>query len=171
MLVSGLFYPFLCMLSLVSAQFPNCTKANTAFCETPVFGVTPNNIIFRCPYDQGQASPANCNDDLASVPPIGLKYSSCWESSPTAGDAQCTYECVAVTLPNGTSFYPLGCNQTTAVPTSGVLASTSLSYASSPTGGSATGSAATPKASHSGVEDKVQTGVWAVFIWVGMLVL
>ncbi|KAH9204499.1 hypothetical protein DL95DRAFT_496016 [Leptodontidium sp. 2 PMI_412] len=107
MLVSGLFYPFLCMLSLVSAQFPNCTKANTAFCETPVFGVTPNNIIFRCPYDQGQASPANCNDDLASVPPIGLKYSSCWESSPTAGDAQCTYECVAVTLPNGTSFYPL----------------------------------------------------------------
>jgi hypothetical protein len=30
-----------------------------------------------------------------------------WQSSPTAGDAQCTFDCVAVTAANGTTFYPL----------------------------------------------------------------
>jgi hypothetical protein len=48
--------------SLVAGQF-NCTKANTAFCETPVTGVTVNNIIFRCEYDTGTATPGNCNDE------------------------------------------------------------------------------------------------------------
>jgi hypothetical protein len=47
----------------VSAQFPNCIKANTAFCESPVNGLTNNSIIFRCTYDIGQASPGNCNDE------------------------------------------------------------------------------------------------------------
>ena len=50
-------------LPTVSAQFPNCTKADTAFCESPVTGVTNNNIIFRCGYDTGEALPGNCNDE------------------------------------------------------------------------------------------------------------
>src|ERR1700744_4222041 len=44
---------------------------------------------------------------LADVPPVGNKYTYCWESSPTASDAQCTYNCVAVTAANGTTFYPV----------------------------------------------------------------
>ena len=48
--------------SFVFGQFPNCTKAGTAFCESPVVGVTENSIIFRCLSDTGEASPANCND-------------------------------------------------------------------------------------------------------------
>jgi hypothetical protein len=50
-------------LHMVSAQFPNCTKANTAFCESPVNGLTNDSIIFRCTYDIGQATPGNCNDE------------------------------------------------------------------------------------------------------------
>ncbi|KIY00718.1 uncharacterized protein Z520_03383 [Fonsecaea multimorphosa CBS 102226] len=92
--------------TLAAGQF-NCTQANTAFCETPVSGVTTDYIIYRCFYDTGTATPGNCNDDLADVPPVGLKYAYCWESSPTAGDAQCTYNCVAVTAANGTTFYPV----------------------------------------------------------------
>lgn len=46
---------------------------------------------------------------LTDVPPVGLKYAYCWESSPTAGDAQCTYNCVSVTAANGTTFYPVVC--------------------------------------------------------------
>jgi hypothetical protein len=31
----------------------------------------------------------------------------CYQDSPTAGNAQCTYDCVNVTTLNGSSFYPL----------------------------------------------------------------
>ncbi|KAE9364719.1 hypothetical protein N431DRAFT_431531 [Stipitochalara longipes BDJ] len=167
MLASGVFCLFLGLLACVSAQYPNCTKADTAFCESGVSGVSSNSIIFRCVYDQGESEPGNCNDDLVSVPPVGLKYASCWQSSPTAGDAQCTYECVAVTAANGTTFYPLGCNHTTATAT-GAPVSTSLSYASAPT---ATGTSTTPKSTHSGVASAVQIGTWAVVAWVGTLML
>ncbi|PMD37179.1 hypothetical protein L207DRAFT_71781 [Hyaloscypha variabilis F] len=174
MLANGVFCLFLGLLTCASAQFPNCTKADTAFCESPVSGVSSNSIIFRCVYDQGEASPGNCNDDLADVPPVGVKYASCWQSSPTAGDAQCTYECVAVTWPNGTSFYPLGCNQTTVVTTTGVLVSTSLSYASTPTAGSresSTGTGTTPSSTHSSAATAVQIGTWGVIAWVGTMML
>lgn len=111
------------VITATCQQYPTCHKAHTAFCEDPVYGLTSNNLIFRCQYASGDAEPGNCNDEfvhcpanvspsaddssLADVPPLGLKYTYCWESSPTAGDAQCTYNCVRVTAANGTSFYPV----------------------------------------------------------------
>ncbi|KAI9792695.1 MAG: hypothetical protein M1816_001794 [Peltula sp. TS41687] len=51
------------------------------------------NIIFRC--NNGIAQPGNCNDNLAGVPPVGVKSAAtCYESSPTAGDAACSFNCV-----------------------------------------------------------------------------
>lgn len=46
-------------------------------------------------------------DSLANDPPAGLKHASCWQDSATAGDAQCTADCVSVTADNGTTFYPM----------------------------------------------------------------
>ncbi|OAP60094.1 hypothetical protein AYL99_05096 [Fonsecaea erecta] len=166
--------------SLVVGQF-NCTQANTAFCATPVSGVTNDNIIFRCFYDTGSASPGNCNDDLADVPPVGLKYAYCWESSPTAGDAQCTFNCVAVTAANGTTFYPVGCNgtdsttttSTTALSSTGTPSSSSLSsFGPSPsqTGSatsSATSSAATSQSTSNAAMKLDGASVWRVLAMVG----
>jgi len=45
---------------------------------------------------------------LAGVPPVGVKTSAeCYQDSPTAGNAQCTFNCVNVTKVDGTVFYPL----------------------------------------------------------------
>ena len=40
------------------SYLPNCTKANTAFCES-------GPIILRCFYGYGQAHPGNCIDKSA----------------------------------------------------------------------------------------------------------
>jgi len=51
---------------------------------------------------------ANITVSLAGVPPIGVKFNAlCWQSSATAGDAQCTFDCVSVIRADGTSFYPV----------------------------------------------------------------
>ncbi|KAH8767158.1 hypothetical protein BGZ57DRAFT_856009 [Hyaloscypha finlandica] len=82
-----------------------CTKVGTAFCVGPSL---KENIILRCTESSGPTpQPGNCDDNLRDVPPIGIKDAFCWESSPTAGDAQCTFDCVAVTAANGTTFFPL----------------------------------------------------------------
>ncbi|KAF7507491.1 hypothetical protein GJ744_010422 [Endocarpon pusillum] len=48
------------------------------------------NIIIRCTGTEGQ--PGNCNDNLAGIPPVGVKSSAtCYQSSPSAGDAACSF--------------------------------------------------------------------------------
>ena len=45
---------------------------------------------------------------LAGVPPIGVKADAeCWEETPSSGNAQCTFDCVSVTLMNGSMVYPV----------------------------------------------------------------
>ncbi|RFU23608.1 hypothetical protein B7463_g12730, partial [Scytalidium lignicola] len=60
---------------------------------------------------------------MMSAPPYGVKQAAlCWQDSATAGDAQCTFDCVNVTASNGSIFYPVGCSftitNTTAPPSS-----------------------------------------------------
>ncbi|MCJ1281841.1 hypothetical protein MMC26_001164 [Xylographa opegraphella] len=53
-----------------------------------------SNIIIRCSGTVGQ--PGNCNDNLAGVPPVGIKdFAPCYQSSPTTGDAACSYNGIA----------------------------------------------------------------------------
>jgi len=48
------------------------------------------NIIIRCTGTQGQ--PGNCNDNLAGVPPVGVKtFAPCYQTSNTTGDAVCSF--------------------------------------------------------------------------------
>ena len=47
----------ICAEDPYAADYPNCTEANTAFCEE-VGGTT----IFRCRYPYGKACPGNCMD-------------------------------------------------------------------------------------------------------------
>ncbi|KAK6528590.1 hypothetical protein TWF281_009829 [Arthrobotrys megalospora] len=61
-----------------------------------------SNIIIRCNGEKGQ--PGNCNDNLAGVPPIGVKSSAlCWQSSNTTGDAGCSFQGI-VHAEDGTTF-------------------------------------------------------------------
>lgn len=112
----------------------NCTSNVNYTCPaTGSFNVCPSgslsdNIIIRC--TNGCAVAGNCNDEyvllltmtqlqltlsylhslcrLAGVPPVGVKTSAeCYQDSPTAGNAQCTFNCVNVTKLDGTVFYPL----------------------------------------------------------------
>ncbi|RVD82117.1 uncharacterized protein DFL_006551 [Arthrobotrys flagrans] len=60
------------------------------------------NIIIRCNGERGQ--PGNCNNNLAGVPPIGVKSSAlCWQTSETSGDAGCSFEGI-VHADDGTTF-------------------------------------------------------------------
>ena len=115
-------------------QCDNCTSNVDYACPaTGTFNICPagslsNNIIIRC--TDGCAVAGNCDDkcvllptmtqlqltlfylhslrSLAGVPPVGLKTSAeCYQDSPTAGNAQCTFNCVNVTKLDGTVFYPL----------------------------------------------------------------
>ncbi|MCJ1245384.1 hypothetical protein MMC30_002588 [Trapelia coarctata] len=52
------------------------------------------NIIIRCTGTKGQ--PGNCNDNLAGVPPVGVKtFAPCFQTSNTTGDAACSYNGIA----------------------------------------------------------------------------
>jgi len=97
------------------------------------------NIIIRCADSANGVcpQPGNCNDNLAGVPPVGVKTDAkCWQESPTAGNAQCVFNCVAVTKLDGTKFYPLGC--TSASSSSSTASSTSTSTSSAPPKSSST---------------------------------
>ncbi|KAK6504556.1 hypothetical protein TWF481_006497 [Arthrobotrys musiformis] len=60
-----------------------------------------SNIIIRCNGEQGQ--PGNCNNNLAGVPPVGVKTSAlCWQTSETSGDAACSFD--GIVYSNGSSF-------------------------------------------------------------------
>ncbi|KAK6360080.1 hypothetical protein TWF730_006234 [Orbilia blumenaviensis] len=60
------------------------------------------NIIIRCNGEVGQ--PGNCNDNLAGVPPIGVKVgAACWQTSETSGDADCSFNGI-VYANDGTTF-------------------------------------------------------------------
>lgn len=104
-----------------SSSYPNCTAANTAFCEGE-----GGDIIFRCFYPYGHACPGNCMDNLDEQ----YRDAVCWESYPGAGDGQCAAECVSVTAKNGSTFYPLGCNQDRTSITASTPSSTTTSSSS-----------------------------------------
>lgn len=68
------------------------------------------SIIIRCL--DGCPSPGNCDDNLFCYPSgtaNDKQDASCYQDSPTAGNAQCTSNCVNVTRVDGSVFYPLGC--------------------------------------------------------------
>ncbi|KAE9375261.1 hypothetical protein N431DRAFT_463359 [Stipitochalara longipes BDJ] len=102
---------------------------NGNFCAGTSLGT---NIIIRCV--NGVAGPGNCNDNLDGEPPVGLNPALCYQSSPTAGDAACSKNCIVYgatefTLPNCTPYY---------------TASSSSTSSSSSTGSSPTYSATSP---------------------------
>ncbi|KAF3938725.1 hypothetical protein ABW19_dt0200671 [Dactylella cylindrospora] len=62
------------------------------------------NIIIRCTGEVGQ--PGNCNDNLAGVPPIGVKtFAPCYQTSETAGDAACSFNGIA--YPDSGESFPI----------------------------------------------------------------
>ncbi|CAF9903358.1 MAG: hypothetical protein HETSPECPRED_000231 [Heterodermia speciosa] len=63
-----------------------CPLGKAAFCAGTSL---ETNIIIRCNGTFGQ--PGNCDDNLAGVPPIGVKFATCYECSPTAGNAACSF--------------------------------------------------------------------------------
>lgn len=67
-----------------------------------------SNIIIRC--NNGVGQPGNCNDNLAGSPPQGVNYAPCYETSPSAGDAACSKNCI-VYAPGGNFPVP-GCTPT-----------------------------------------------------------
>lgn len=91
------------------------------------------NIIIRCTGEKGQ--PGNCNDNLAGVPPIGVKtFAPCYQTSNTTGDAACSYNGMAYP-DSGEPFAIPGSSSSSAAPTYG--ASTS---SAAPTYGASTSS-------------------------------
>lgn len=71
----------------------SCPATGSAFCAGDSLST---NIIVRCPTPGGQGQPGNCNDNLAGVPPVGVKlFAPCYQTSPTAGDAACSYNGIA----------------------------------------------------------------------------
>ncbi|KAF6221243.1 hypothetical protein HO133_002098 [Letharia lupina] len=89
------------------------TPPNAAYCAGPSL---TSNIIIRCTGTSGQAG--NCNDNLAGVPPLGVKdFAPCYESSPAAGDAACSY---------GGTVYPDGVGPGFPVPGPGNNSNTAL---------------------------------------------
>ncbi|MCJ1301876.1 Muc22p [Hypocenomyce scalaris] len=64
-----------------------CPASGGSFCAG---NSLTTNIIIRCSGIVG--TPGNCDDNLAGVPPVGVKdYAPCYQSSPTTGDAACSY--------------------------------------------------------------------------------
>jgi len=136
-------------LSLVASALAgiaqNCTSAAINCPATGSFNVCASdslkgNILLTCV--NGCPQPGNCNDNLAGVPPVGIKSgASCYQDSPTAGNAQCTFNCVSVVKHDGTTFYPLGC--TSSSPTSGPT-STTTSASVSGSGGSSPNTSLNP---------------------------
>jgi len=125
------------LLSLVASVLSasNCTS-NVYNCPaTGSFNVCSSDslkgpIIIRCV--NGCPQPGNCDDNLAGVPPVGVKTSAlCYQDSPTAGNAQCTFDCVAVTKLDGSSFYPVGCSSSSSSSSSTTTTTKSASSTSS----------------------------------------
>ncbi|EWC48833.1 hypothetical protein DRE_00138 [Drechslerella stenobrocha 248] len=87
-----------------------------------------SNIIIRCTGEKGQ--PGNCNNNLAGVPPIGVKTGArCWQTSETSGDAACSFDGI-VYSDTGASFpVPSKSSSSTATSASSV---SSASYHSAP---------------------------------------
>ncbi|KAF3089329.1 hypothetical protein TWF569_003192 [Orbilia oligospora] len=87
-------------------------------------GSLTSNIIIRCDGERGQ--PGNCNDNLAGVPPIGVKTSAlCWQSSETSGDADCSFNGI-VYANDGTTFpITTSASSSTVEPTYGASSSSS----------------------------------------------
>ncbi|EPS43043.1 hypothetical protein H072_2969 [Dactylellina haptotyla CBS 200.50] len=75
------------------------------------------NIIIRCTGEKGQ--PGNCNDNLAGVPPVGVKtFAPCYQTSNTTGDAACSYN--GIVYPDSGSSFPVpGSSSSSAAPTYG----------------------------------------------------
>ncbi|KAK0515495.1 hypothetical protein JMJ35_001529 [Cladonia borealis] len=89
-----------------------CPSTGGNFCTGPSLS---NNIIIRCTGTVGQ--PGNCNDNLAGIPPGGLKNSAlCYQSSPTSGSAACSLNNIA--YPDYGSPFPIPSSIKT-YPTSG----------------------------------------------------
>ncbi|KAH8687966.1 hypothetical protein BGZ60DRAFT_466138 [Tricladium varicosporioides] len=94
------------------------------------------NIIIRC--NNGVGQPGNCNDNLAGQFPQGVNYSPCFETSPSAGDAACSKNCI-VYGKNGTSPLPASANCTPKPTTTGAVpTSTSAANSTTPSGPSST---------------------------------
>lgn len=82
-----------------------CAEPDARYCAGESLAT---NIIIRCSGTVGR--PGNCNDkfattvsyepgqklmprSLAGIPPVGVKsFAPCYQSSPTAGDASCSYD-------------------------------------------------------------------------------
>jgi len=104
------------ILSLVASALAvsNCTSTIYNCPATGSFNVCAGdslktNIIIRCV--NGCPQPGNCNDNLAGVPPVGVKTDAfCYQDSATAGNAQCTFNCVSVQKLDGSSIFPVGCS-------------------------------------------------------------
>ncbi|KAH7036301.1 hypothetical protein B0J12DRAFT_270293, partial [Macrophomina phaseolina] len=65
------------------------------------------SIIIRCTGSVGQ--PANCNDNLSGISPLGVKSTAaCYQSSATSGDAVCVFNGVAYP-DGGAAAFPI-CN-------------------------------------------------------------
>jgi len=89
------------------------------------------NIIIRCTGTVGQ--PGNCNDNLAGIPPVGVKtFAPCYQTSNTSGDAVCSFNGIGYPE-DGSQPFPLpGVSTTSSVTTaSSTSSSTSSSTISS----------------------------------------
>ncbi|MCJ1224582.1 Mucin-12 [Toensbergia leucococca] len=101
-----------------------CPASGGSFCASTSL---TTNIIIRCIGTIGQ--PGNCNDNLAYVPPVGVKdFAPCYQSSPTAGDAACSYN--NTIYPDVGMPFPIPPNKTTTTTT--CTTSTPTSSTSSP---------------------------------------
>jgi len=129
------------VLSLVASVFAqNCTSRIYNCPATGSFDVCANDslqnyVIIRCV--DGCPQTGNCNDNLAGVPPVGVKTDAlCYQDSTTAGNAQCTFNCVSVEKLDGSSFYPVGCTSQSSSSISRSSTSKSNGSSSSKTGSS-----------------------------------
>jgi hypothetical protein len=83
-----------------------CAVPNGVYCAGDSLST---NIIIRCSNGVGQ--PGNCNDNLAGIPPVGVKSSAlCYQSSLTAADGACSYNGVA--YPDGKPSFTIGSGNT-----------------------------------------------------------
>jgi len=106
-----------------------CSSDKVSYC---VSDSLKSNIIVRCEDTSNGLCPTagNCNDNLAGVPPVGVKTGAvCYQDNAWAGNAQCVYNCVLATKLDGKKFYPVGCTSASSsvAPSTSVTASTTLS--------------------------------------------
>jgi len=91
------------------------------------------NIIIRCSGETGQ--PGNCNDNLAGIPPVGVKsFAPCYQTSNTTGDAACSFNGIA--YPDTGNSFPIpgassSSSSSSAAPTYGASTSSAPVYTSS----------------------------------------